>query len=1346
MKKALVVFVIIGFLLLGSMSVMVSAIHPENGQAKFFKPADAPVAYEWHYFTPGDAKRMVEIANRIDDSGNVEVDGHFTGYKPPTAQEAYSAVGKLRVVNSVALPRVSSLPTKIDLSQDPRFPHVGNQGQQGSCAAWAVTYYSEGWIQAYVHNWTDAHYGYNKHHLMSPAWTYNKVNGGSDSGSTFISNMMVLYILGGATMYTMPYNDHDPISWGDKAAWLEAPKYRIADGYVLNVSAIINTTTGTSTPPTQQQVENLTNAIKSVLAEGYTVNFAIDADQYDSIFQNGGNYIISYSEYNANGSINHAQTIVGYNDSITDNGDKGAFKVVNSWGTGWGKNGYYWITYKAMYKILAMGQGYPYAFFMKPRINYQPKLLAVWTLDPNYRGTRITPIDVGLGSPSHPIQIEKSIFGSILTYNGGDHPFPTFLAVDMTDFMNNVTFNGTNEFFLYAHKWSKKMVIDSFHIEYFKDNYTPYEPYQVSPNSPDVPATQSSSQAAIVRAYLRPIQSFHTIRINSNADFTAANGVIGGNGTKDNPYVIGWRDIDAQGSEYAVYIGNTTAYFVIENSYLHNTSNGAGLCLFNVTNGYIMNNKFYDNHYGVLFSSSYYNTLASNQFFGNTMPIYVITSTNALYYKQTIYSNNTVFGKPMYYIAAANDVTLENVDAGYIGVFHSTNVTLNNVTLNGTDEIFIEHDTNVQLIHSLIKDTHWGVTLRYSSKVTVFANYFINNTYAIVSYAIKDSMIYNNSFNNNYFGLRLTNSYNNTIYHNNFVSNQHQAYDNENNTWSLAPPVGGNYWSDYNGTDADHNGFGDTPYVIPGGQAKDYYPLMKAWDNVPPSVSISSPKNGKIFATSFVTVYWNGTDNIGIAYYEVKMDSGQWINVGNATHYTFSNIPDGEHTAYVRAFDFSGNNATAEVTFDVDTTPPTIQIVSPTDNSYVNTTDVLIKWTVQDQNKVGFMISIDSGLPMSVGYNTEYLAKGLKDGTHQVSLTGVDAAGNKNTANVSFTVDTISPTVKWNMSISKGAWINTTSLTLRWVDNDNVGVNYSEISIDNGNWINVGDVMSYTIKNLSDGSHMVTLRVYDKAGNYNETTFSFNVDTVAPTLSITAPENNMITNSSSMQVQWSGKDNVGIAYYEIKVDNGAWKKVVNATSYTLNLQDGQHTIYVKAVDKAGNYKIAEVSVTVDTQPPTVQITSPSANSNITAKYVVVSWSGSDNLGIDHYEVRIDNGTWTTVGTNTNYNFTDLKEGSHTVYVKAVDKAGNSQVVSVTFNVKKASTGLNFGGLTGVTIGISILVIIIIIVVVAIAVTKSKGKSKRESGGEESPEEEKPEKEEIAEETTEKEPEEEISEE
>ncbi len=58
--------------------------------------------------------------------------------------------------------------------------------------------------------------------------------------------------------------------------------------------------------------------------------------------------------------------------------------------------------------------------------------------------------------------------------------------------------------------------------------------------------------------------------------------------------------------------------------------------------------------------------------------------------------------------------------------------------------------------------------------------------------------------------------FSNVFFHNNLIDNAIQAgvplgYAN---TWDDGYPSGGNYWSDYEGVDADGDGIGDTPYVI----------------------------------------------------------------------------------------------------------------------------------------------------------------------------------------------------------------------------------------------------------------------------------------------------------------------------------------------------------------------------------------------------------------------------------------------------------------------------------------------------------------------------------------------------
>jgi len=100
--------------------------------------------------------------------------------------------------------------------------------------------------------------------------------------------------------------------------------------------------------------------------------------------------------------------------------------------------------------------------------------------------------------------------------------------------------------------------------------------------------------------------------------------------------------------------------------------------------------------------------------------------------------------------------------------------------------------------------------------------------------------IYNNSIIGNDYALFIIRSCNNKIFHNDFIDNVRQAFlypGNVTNMWDDGYPSGGNYWSDYNGTDTysgpyqnitGSDGIGDTPYIINENNI-DRYPLMKPW-------------------------------------------------------------------------------------------------------------------------------------------------------------------------------------------------------------------------------------------------------------------------------------------------------------------------------------------------------------------------------------------------------------------------------------------------------------------------------------------------------------------------------------
>ncbi|MCK4443816.1 MAG: right-handed parallel beta-helix repeat-containing protein, partial [Thermoplasmata archaeon] len=161
-----------------------------------------------------------------------------------------------------------------------------------------------------------------------------------------------------------------------------------------------------------------------------------------------------------------------------------------------------------------------------------------------------------------------------------------------------------------------------------------------------------------------------------------------------------------------------------------------------------------------------------------------------------------------------------------------------NTLSNNVGGIGLESSTKATISGNNLSNNGFGISLLFSStNATISGNNMSSNNWdGILLVSSADATVTGNTLSDNAGGISLVSSVNIRVHHNNLVSNLVQAYDDgeSQNTWDDDYPSGGNYWSDYTGTDqlygplqnvTGSDGIGDSPYVIDF-DSRDRYPLI----------------------------------------------------------------------------------------------------------------------------------------------------------------------------------------------------------------------------------------------------------------------------------------------------------------------------------------------------------------------------------------------------------------------------------------------------------------------------------------------------------------------------------------
>jgi hypothetical protein len=279
-----------------------------------------------------------------------------------------------------------------DLSS--QLPPIGDQGNQGSCIAWAASYYYKTWSEKQEHTSWDIT---NSRYEFSPSFVYNQINGGADNGSNFDDAFALLQNKGDVDIFEFPYNQNNCTAQPSAAQFQEAKPYRIPSGWSYFWQRNVY---GPYSPG-----NDITNA-KATLASGKLIVMAIPI--YNDWPDYGSNPAKTYYDYNGSSSLagGHGVCICGYNDNANPSGadadHKGGFKMVNSWGSSWNGNGYVYLSYDFVKR---------YAF-------------EAWTMSDNSPDTpAITSLSKTSGNVGDSLDINGSNFGGLrrsakVTFNG----------------------------------------------------------------------------------------------------------------------------------------------------------------------------------------------------------------------------------------------------------------------------------------------------------------------------------------------------------------------------------------------------------------------------------------------------------------------------------------------------------------------------------------------------------------------------------------------------------------------------------------------------------------------------------------------------------------------------------------------------------------------------------------------------------------------------------------------------------------------------------------------------------------------------------------------------------------
>ncbi len=436
-------------------------------------------------------------------------------------------------------------------------------------------------------------------------------------------------------------------------------------------------------------------------------------------------------------------------------------------------------------------------------------------------------------------------------------------------------------------------------------------------------------------------------------------------------------------------------------------------------------------------------------------------------------------------------------------------------------------------------------------------------------------------------------------------------------------------------------------------------------DTLKPEIKLESPQNNSLFMAGTIINFTITDPNLDMANYSRNGEVNVSLNETNKYDIDTTGWPDGNYQINVHAIDLRGNLNITTFNFSIDSNPPIITLVSPANNSFIKP-GTNITLTIIDPNLYNINYSKDGGANQTFIDPYNISTTGWLDGAHYITVNANDTVDNNISKIFNFTIDSILPEIILNTPADNSVITTGTIINLTINDTNIEIVNYTVNSVGN---TTITDPYDIDTTGWPDGIKVIDIFATDKAGNFNNTKYTFTLDSVGPVITLVSLTNNSViapgTNISLDIVD----ENLDKVNYSI---NGNAPVVLSApyniTTNTSSWAEGNNTIVINATDKVGHLTTEIYNFTIDSIAPVIILNSPANNEYFKAGIIIDLDITEANIDIVNYTINDD--TNITLGEPYDIYTPGLNwpDDTYIINVYATDLANHTTTQTYTFYI------------------------------------------------------------------------------